>query len=104
MLKVRKNDPTKFKPIRAKAGVPSEQLNRVRVVRKTTDRDKFQYKIIFPSGKEMQFKNFAEVRYFVNLNLRQPPAFLEIEREGGITRVDFSTFQNEGRNDAGCVC
>lgn len=105
MIKVRKNDPTKLKLIKAKSGVPPEQLTHARVIRKTNDRGKFQYKLIYPDGRTTEFRNFKDVRYFVNLNLRHLSVFLEIEKEGGsISRVNFSTFQNEGRNNANCVC
>lgn len=101
MIKVRKDNPRKFKPIKAKSGVPVEDLGRAKIIRKTTNRSKFQYQLVLPNGKKLEFRNFKEVNYYINRNLLKPPLYIEIEKEGGIGMVKFSIFEEDNN---GCIC
>lgn len=49
---------------------PPGQLSPITGIRKLTDRNKFQWKIVFEDGTEKEFLNFKELRFFSNLSLR----------------------------------
>ena len=78
MIWVRK---TNYKTVQTH-GVPAGDLSRINAVRKTTNRNSGQYKIIFENNYEKQILNFKELKFYNNLILRNQHKHVVLSKEG----------------------
>lgn len=80
MIKARKtNKNTLIKP--GRTTVPPEQLIALKGFKQTSLSNKFQYKLLF-ENKTLFFRNFKELKFYSNINLRNSQNYVILDRYG----------------------